>query len=253
MIPLLPFYFFIYSYILLQKNLISSKIQHFYKITFITIIQICFLFKSMNGGIVIRNPFGRTIFGFLLLLIVSFSFTMGAGAYKTATTNESAQFQADVTSLNNAPILLDLANQGLAKSFIQPGLVQISTGHGGGGITNQGEEPLPIQVKLVNFPDDTELTLQTAADNKTGKLYAPLAPGALFGMAIVTKIPKEDRQQLISVTGEIQFLHADNGSLLGKVPVYIVNSKYGNPQEKLGIKEDNANLEKTGQPQGGCH
>lgn len=198
-----------------------------------------------------KNPIGRSIFGFLILLIVSFGGTIGAGAYKTATANESARFQANVTSLKNEPILLDLANQGLAKRLIQPGLVQIRTGHGDGGVSNLSQQSLPIQVKLANFPKQTELTLKTAADNKTGKLLAPLESGASFGMQIVTKVPKEQRHQLVSLSSEIQFYHADDGTLLGKVPVYIVNSKYGNPYEKLDL--GNSNDENTEHQHGGGH
>lgn len=199
----------------------------------------------------LKNPVGRSIFGFLILLIISFGTTIGAGAYKTATANEGAQFEADVTSFENKPILLDLADQGLAKRLIQPGLVQIRTGHGDGGVSNLGQQSLPIQVKLANFPNQTDLQLKTAADAKTGKLLAPLEPGTSFGMQIITKVPKEKRQQLVSVAGEIQFYHADNGTLLGKVPVYIVNSKYGNPYEELGL--GNTNVEHMEHHHGGGH
>ncbi len=169
-------------------------------------------------------------------------FALGAGMYKNTVSAERVQFAAKIPDKNNAPIMLDLAAQGLPKSLIQPGMVQISNGHGPTGILNNSKVDLDVQMVLVGFPGDVKLELsEVEYDEKTFKLKDKLKPGESFKMELLAEIPKEYREQLIAFSGEIQFMDPKDGMLLSSVPVHVVNSEYGDPFKALNVQKSSGN------------
>lgn len=158
--------------------------------------------------------------------------------YKNTVSAEKAQFEAKIPDKNNAPIVLDLAAQGMPKSLVQPGMVQIANGHGPTGILNNCKADLDVQVVLEGFPGDVELTLsEVEYDENTFKLKDKLKPGESFKMELLAEIPKELRKKPVAFSGEIQFIDPKDGMLLSSVPVHVVNSEYGDPYKQLNVQK----------------
>jgi hypothetical protein len=72
---------------------------------------------------------------------------------------------------------------------------------------------------------------------ETFKLKDKLKPGESFKMELLAEVPKEYRDQLIAFSGEIQFVDPTDGMLLSSVPVYVVNSEYGDPYKQLDVQK----------------
>ncbi|WP_318508822.1 hypothetical protein [Bacillus sp. T3] len=173
----------------------------------------------------------------VILFILKVGLVLGAGMYRTALSAEKAQFQAKIPGKDNFPIVLDLAKQGWPKKLIQPGLVQISNGHGPMGIQNISNEDLYVQVSLKNFPGEVELDIpEMEYDKETNALIQPLKPEQFFKVDLAVEIPKEYRNKLVGFSGAIQFINQKDQSLLSSIPIHIVNSDYGDPYKKLNIK-----------------
>jgi hypothetical protein len=172
------------------------------------------------------------------LFVFAMVFALGAGMYKNTVSAERAQFEAKIPDKNNAPIVLDLAAQGMPKSLVQPGRVQIANGHGPTGILNNCKADLAVQVVLKGFPGDVELELaEVEYYEETFKLKDKLKPGESFKMELLAEVPKEYRDQLIAFSGEIQFVDPTDGMVLSSVPVYVVNSEYGDPYKQLDVQK----------------
>jgi len=187
----------------------------------------------------------------IILFILTIGIVLGAGNYKNTVSAERAQFQAEIPGKNNAPIMLDLALQSWPKQLIQPGLVQIFTGHGPMGIKNSSNKALLVQVALKDFPAKVELDMpEVDYDEKTFALTNVLEPGQLFKMELAVEVPKEYRNRLIGFSGEIQFINQKDKSLLSRIPVHIVNSKYGDPYKKLNIERSSPSGNWGGKPSG---
>lgn len=173
----------------------------------------------------------------IILFILTIGIVLGAGNYKNSVSAEKVQFQAEISGKNNAPIVLDLAQQSWPKQLVQPGLVQIFTGHGPMGIKNSSNQALLVQVVLKEFPGKVELVLpEVNYDEETFALTKVLKPGQLFKMELTVEVPKEYRKRLVGFSGEIQFINQKDKTLLSSIPVHIVNSKYGDPYKKLKIQ-----------------
>ncbi|AGK53560.1 hypothetical protein [Bacillus sp. 1NLA3E] len=187
----------------------------------------------------------------IILFISTIAIVLGAGIYKNTVSAERAQFQAEIPKKSNPPIVLDLDQQSLPKKLVQPGLVQIYTGHGPMGVTNRSNEELLVQVSLRGFPGKVELVMpEVDYDEKTFALTNALKPGKLFKMELAVEVPKEYRNKLVGFSGEIQFINQKDKSLLSSIPVHIVNSKYGDPYKKLNIKPSIGNGSWGGKPGG---
>lgn len=190
-----------------------------------------------NEGYKLKKKIRNSIVTTSILFVLTIGVVLGAGAYKNTVSAEKGQFQAEIPAKDNSPIVLDLAQQGLPKRLIQPGKVQISTGHGPTGIQNTSNEELLVQVALKGFPGEVELKMPDVEyDEKTFAFKRALQPEQLFKMDLSVDVPKEYRNKLIGFSGEIQFLDQKNHTLLSSIPVYIVNSEYGDPYKKLNLK-----------------
>lgn len=194
--------------------------------------------KGIIGGFKLKKKV-RNWIATCIFFVLTIGIVLGAGLYRTSVAAERAQFQAKIPSKDNALIVLDLAKQGWPKKIVQPGFVQISTGHGPMGIQNVGDKALFVQVSLKGFPGDVELDMPDVdydADSLTIK--GPLQPQQLFKMDLAVEVPKDYRDKLIGFSGEIQFLNQKDKSLLSSIPVHIVNSEYGDPYKKLNIERN---------------
>lgn len=172
-----------------------------------------------------------------ILFILTVALALGAGSYRNSVSAERAQFQAKIPAEENTPIVLDLAKQSWPKKFVQPGKVQIYTGHGPTGVQNSGKEELLVQVQLIGFPSDVDLEMTGVEyDENTFAFKRPLKPNQLFKMELSVDVPKEYRNKLIGFSAEIQFLDQKDRTSLGSIPVHIVNSKYGDPYKELNVE-----------------
>lgn len=172
-----------------------------------------------------------------ILFILTVGIVLGAGMYKTALSAERAQFQAKIPGKDNFPIVLDLAKQGWPKKLVQPGLVQISNGHGPMGIQNISNQDLYVQVSLKSFPGEVELEIpELEYDKETYAFMKPLKAEQVFKVDLAVEIPKEYRNKLVGFSGVIQFINQKDQSLLSSIPVHIVNSEFGDPYKELNIK-----------------
>lgn len=173
----------------------------------------------------------------IILFVLTIGIVLGAGTYKNSVSAEKAEFQANIPSKNNTPIVLDLAQQSWPKRLVQPGKVQISNGHGPKGVRNTSNKKLFVQVSFKGFPGEVELEMpEIEYDEKTLALKNALQPNQLFKMDLTVEVPKEDRNKLVGISGEIQFFNQKDQTLLSRIPVYIVNSNYGDPYQQLNIE-----------------
>lgn len=185
-----------------------------------------------------RNRIGNTKIIALIIFILSVSITLGAGYYKTSLAAESAKFQGELTNLHNKPAVIDMGQQGAPKRFVQPDWVSLSTGHGKSGIKNASKDPLYLQIKLVGFPGEVKMDVHDVYDELTGKVMRPIEPGSVLGMTIQIEVPSYLQNQAHIATSEIQFINTKTNSLVGSIPVEIINSRYQDEPNSNNSKQD---------------
>ncbi|WCN38821.1 hypothetical protein [Aneurinibacillus uraniidurans] len=158
-----------------------------------------------------------TLSAFLLALTVALS----AGSYQKARANERGSFTLSLPSCHEQTVLLDVAGQGLPKQLLQPDQVQIS-----GSFNNTGTQPIPLQIRLIGFPEGTRLNAsESIFDKTTGQLTQPLAPKTKFSCKLLITLPSHARDHYRMVEAAIDVYRSDTHTKLTSIPVYIVNSE----------------------------
>lgn len=163
------------------------------------------------------------VFLFLLMFVVALS----GGYYRTTIAAESGKFKINLPGDAKSPVVLDINQQGLPKKLLQPGMVSFSSGHGKGDIVNKGKSPIFVQLHFYNFPGKVEVTYRGPYDAATGKILKPLKPGESLSINLDVELPAEVRNQVTVFTGEIQFYDWKTNKIVGKIPVKVINSKFG--------------------------
>ena len=172
----------------------------------------------------------------LCLFILMAGITVGSGYYKKSVSSERGSFVIALPAKgDNLEVLLNIAEQGLPKKLIQPNRVSISSGHRG-GITNKGNESLWVKVQTEGFVGEVQLESKDPSfDNETGVLSRPLKPKQSFNLAVNLTIPKGKLKEHTVTEGNIKFINSKDESLIGNIPVRIINS------ETDGIKDSTKN------------
>lgn len=163
----------------------------------------------------------------ILLFVATVLIVIGAGYYKNSLSKEQGNFKINLPAgKTNSKVVYNFFNQGLPKKLVQPEKIAISTGHGG-GITNVGKEPLFIKVETEGFIGKVELSSITPGfDPSTGIFTKPLLPKKSATLDVELDIPSEKiKQSEIINNAVIKFINTKDGSLLGTIPVQIINSK----------------------------
>ena len=152
---------------------------------------------------------------------------IGAGAYKKSLATEAPTFKVSFEKVNKTfkEFVYDINNQGFAKRLIQPGKISVSTGHGG-GIVNKTDKAVLVNVRTEGLPGKPELeSVSPEFDKKSNKFVKPLKPGKSLNLSVDLEVPRSLLSKKRNVVqGSIVFEDANDGAILGTLPVKIVNS-----------------------------
>ncbi|GIM30135.1 hypothetical protein CPJCM30710_28010 [Clostridium polyendosporum] len=162
----------------------------------------------------------------IFLFIATVLIAIGAGYYKNSLSTEKPSFKINLPAeKTNSKVVYNFSNQGLPKKLVQPKKISIATGHGG-GITNVGKEPLSIKVETEDFIGTVKLSSTTPGfDPSTGIFTKPLLPRKSVTLDVELDIPSEKiKHSEIINNAAIKFINTKDGSLLGTVPVQVINS-----------------------------
>jgi hypothetical protein len=159
-----------------------------------------------------------------VIFVLSALIIIGAGFYKSTLTKESVSFKFNLLGKDVNPVIFDIAQEGIPKKLAQPGKVSISTGKGA-GILNNGKEPVLVQVKAEGFTGDVQINSSDSSfEKQTGKFVKPIKPGEGLNLGIVFDIPYRNINQSLVSRGNIEFTNLQNGKLIAKLPIKVVNS-----------------------------
>jgi hypothetical protein len=162
----------------------------------------------------------------LCLFIFMAGITVGSGYYKKSVSSERGSFIIALPAKkDNQEVLLNIAEQGLPKKLIQPNRISISSGHGG-GIINRGNESLWVKVQTEGFLGKVQLESKDPSFNhETGVFSRPLKPNQSFNLAVNLTIPKGKLKGHTVTEGNIKLINSKDESLIGNIPVRIINSE----------------------------
>lgn len=186
-----------------------------------------------------RKRLGTSKWTMVVLFILMFGVALSGGIYRNAIAAESAKFKVSVPGNSAKTIVLDINQQGLPKKLIQPGMVTISSGHGKGDLVYKGNKPAFIQFHFYNFPGKVEVRYRGPYDEKTGRILKPFKPGDSISVDFGVELPAEVRNQAVVFTGEIQLIDWKSNKMIGKIPVKVINSKYGTDTGATNTTNDN--------------
>ncbi|HEX9059004.1 MAG TPA: hypothetical protein VF941_02360 [Clostridia bacterium] len=158
--------------------------------------------------------------------ILGASIIIGGGYYRKSLTLESPSINANFENKNQTykEFVFDIQNEGFPKRLIQPGRISISTGHG--GVLNKTGKPILVSVKTEGLPGNPVLVSSDETfDVKNGKLIKPLKPGKLLNVGVNLDIPRSAINKSHDIgKGKIIFEDSENGTVIGTLPVKIINS-----------------------------
>lgn len=160
----------------------------------------------------------------VLLITIGFSFALGYGYYKNAVAQE--QLSASVSVAGGAmkqtkPITFNLGDQGIPKKWLQPNQVLISSYI----VKNEGDKPLKIQVKAMNFSN--EVILETGAagfQRPSSELTGTVDPGKTIRVKARINLSNINIEQTHQRLGELYVINKQNGDILEITPVVVMNS-----------------------------
>jgi hypothetical protein len=152
---------------------------------------------------------------------------IGAGTYKKSLTNEAPNFRASFEKGNETfkEFVYDINNQGFPKRLIQPGKISVSTGHGG-EIVNKTDKAILVNVRTEGLPGKPELeSVNPSFDEKSKRFVKPIKPGESLSLGVDLEIPRSllSKNHIVS-QGSVIFEDANDGTILGTLPVKIINS-----------------------------
>lgn len=152
---------------------------------------------------------------------------IGAGNYRKTLANEAPSFSASFEKGNETfkEFVYDVNNQGIPKRLVQPGKISVSTGHGG-GIVNKTDKAILVNVKTEGLAGKSELgSTSPTFDKKSKKFVKPIKPGEALSLGVDLKIPRSllSKNRIVS-QGSVIFENANDGTILGTLPVKIINS-----------------------------
>lgn len=175
-------------------------------------------------GILAKKSFAINLILFISMALI----TIGSGYYRQAVAKEKAQFTLALPAeKQNTEVLVNIAEQGLPKKILQPHRILITSGHSG-GITNRGKEPLLVKVQLEGFKGEVLLkSTDQSFNSQTGMLTRPLKENQSFNLEVEFNLPKESIKECEVNKGNIIFLNSKTGTVIGNVPVKIINDKGG--------------------------
>lgn len=160
----------------------------------------------------------------LMLFTTAASFAIGFGYYKSAVANEGAAFNIGIEAgvvRQAKPVMLDIANQGLPKRLLQPGQVLISTY----ALRNEGKEPLPLYIEAMGFDGGVTLESGPAGFEKiAGQISRTVEPQKSIPLKVRVSISAVDPDKHCQTAGIIRITDSRNGSVVGEVPVLVINS-----------------------------
>lgn len=167
----------------------------------------------------------------VILFLVGAGIITGAGYYKKSIPKESVTFHISLPSAPQGeeikPLCFDIRNEGIPKRLLQPGRINISTGHGA-GIQNTGEEPIWVKVRVEGIIGNTRITSSSPGFNeKTGMFQKPMMPGKSLNLSVLLDLPRSElgRQRDIS-SGKIILTDYKADKLLAEIPLSVINSQY---------------------------
>lgn len=170
-------------------------------------------------------------FGRIAISMIAFGLggiiIIGGGFYRKTLANEAPSFRASFEKENETfkEFVYDIDSQGLPKRLVQPGKISVSTGHGG-GIVNKTGKAILVNVRTEGLPGKVELeSTNPAFDQKSKRFVKPIKPGEALSLGVDLEIPRSllSKNRIIG-QGSVIFEDANDGTVLGTLPVKIINS-----------------------------
>ena len=152
---------------------------------------------------------------------------IGAGFYRKTLANEAPSFKASFEKGNETfkEFVYDINDQGLPKRLVQLGKISVSTGHGG-GIVNKTGKAILVNVRTEGLPGEAEVeSTNPAFDKKSKRFVKPIKSGETLSIGVVLDIPRSllSKNRIIG-QGSVIFENAIDGTVLGTLPIKIINS-----------------------------
>jgi|GEM_PF-3385854 len=173
----------------------------------------------------------KSYFLTVLSIVIGISFAIGFGYYNKAVAKEQITTSVSINSEGGGPletIILDVADQGVAKKWLQP--THLITRY---GIKNEGTEPLTIKVVAVNFTSDVIVESGPPGFQKPSTEYvATLNPGKSIRLKVRINLSNASLSQSQQYLGILRVIDQQTGLYLGNSLVYAINSTVQAPQEK---------------------
>ncbi|AIF52396.1 hypothetical protein [Pelosinus sp. UFO1] len=166
-----------------------------------------------------------------LSIAIGISFAIGFGYYNKAVAKEQITTAVSVNGEGVKPlkpIIIDVADQGVVKKWLQP--THLITRY---EIKNEGKEPLTIKVDAVNFTSNVIVESGSPGFEKPSAEYVTtLNPGKSIRLKVRVSLSDTNLIQSKQYLGMLRVLNQQNGLQLGNSSVYAINSTVQPPHEK---------------------
>ncbi|MCW2276603.1 hypothetical protein [Heliophilum fasciatum] len=195
----------------------------------------------------IGKLFGSTKITWILLFIAMVSLTLSVGYYKKSLNAEGATVELEWPKSTAKAVVLDLADQGVAKQLVQPDKVRAKISY-----SNKGDNPIAdLQVQTGELSTISQITANSSAfDKQTGTLNQLLNPGNKLSLTLSIDLPPGASDAHEVYAGELRFVGTEKSTSYGTVSIRIINSRL--PATDPG-KENRSNQSDTGSEHRGGH
>lgn len=174
----------------------------------------------------------------ILSFVIGISFAIGYSYYNKAVAKEQITTSVSISNEDAGQlkaIVLDVAQEGLAKKWLQPNELIARY-----GIKNEGKESMTIKISAIHFTNEVIVESGSPGfDKPSADFVATINPGKTIRFKVRIRLPNANLIQTQQHLGVLQIVNQKDQSQLGVIPVYAINSyTQGQPIDKISTIPD---------------